>query len=229
MNQLNSRRGFTLIELLVVISIILLASSIIFIGGNSGGAASLSSSVRIVSGIAQGARGQAILKNAETLLIINNDLTDLDKYRRQFGIVYYGTDGAGAEGWIAATQGTMLPDGIFFDATASANESSSSSGAATWTPTDISLNYPRVSAQTNGSTKYLYYKFKSNGTSENPNAYLVLRAATMIPNSDGTKVEQLNVSEENVGLKAALIFRRAGTTTPVTEPGVIQASGDIEI
>ncbi|CAA6677189.1 MULTISPECIES: type II secretion system protein [unclassified Lentimonas] len=224
MNQSNSKRGFTLIELLVVISIILLASSIIFIGGNSGGGASLSSSVRIVSGIAQGARGQAIMKNAETLLIINNDPSDLDKYRRQFGIIYKGTDSTGTEGWIAATPGTLLPEGIYFDATTSESES-----GANWSATNLPLDYPRKSAQTTGSTEYLYYEFNSNGTSANANAYLVLRAATMIPNDQNTEVSQLKVSEEDQGLKAALIFRRAGTTTPVTSPGAIQASSSTEI
>jgi len=119
--QLARCKAFTLIELLVVISIILIASSIIFIGGNSGAGSSLSSSLRIVSGIAQGARGQAILKNAETRLIIHNDPTDLEKYRRLVGMVYYGTDRNGVEGWIAATHGTMLPEGIYFDAGTSAS------------------------------------------------------------------------------------------------------------
>ena len=63
---MNRKSAFTLIELLVVISIILIASSIIFIGGGGGDGAKLSSSQRIISGIAQGARGQAILKNATT-------------------------------------------------------------------------------------------------------------------------------------------------------------------
>ena len=93
--QLARCKAFTLIELLVVISIILIASSIIFIGGNSGAGSALSSSLRIVSGIAQGARGQAILKNAETRLIIHNDPSDLEKYRRFFGIVYEDNDNAG--------------------------------------------------------------------------------------------------------------------------------------
>ena len=64
---MNRKSAFTLIELLVVISIILIASSIIFIGGGGGDGAKLSSSQRIISGIAQGARGQAILKNAKDL------------------------------------------------------------------------------------------------------------------------------------------------------------------
>ena len=58
---MKKKYAFTLIELLVVISIILIASSIIFIGGSGGDGAKLSSAQRIVSGIAQGARGQAIL------------------------------------------------------------------------------------------------------------------------------------------------------------------------
>ena len=51
----------------------------------------LSSSQRIISGIAQGARGQAILKNATTRLIIYSDSAsnkDEEKKLRYFGIVY---------------------------------------------------------------------------------------------------------------------------------------------
>ena len=104
----DSKKAFTLVELLVVISIILIASSIIFIGGGGGDGAKLSSAQRIVSGIAQGARGQAILKNGETRLIIYNEVNDPEKYRRYFGIVYWGDDvddngNVIATGWKAAT------------------------------------------------------------------------------------------------------------------------------
>ncbi|MFW2479035.1 MAG: prepilin-type N-terminal cleavage/methylation domain-containing protein, partial [Lentimonas sp.] len=92
MKSTSRKSAFTLIELLVVISIILIASAIIFTGGTGGDGAALSTSQRIISGIAQGARGQAILKNANTRLIINNDPSELDKYRRFFGIVYYQSD-----------------------------------------------------------------------------------------------------------------------------------------
>ena len=119
-NQTKPARcqAFTLIELLVVISIILIASSIIFIGGNSGGRCVTEfvvANVRIRH--SQGARGQAILKNAETRLIIHNDPTDLEKYRRYFGIVYWGEDARcnESDGLASRTQGTYLPDGIYFD------------------------------------------------------------------------------------------------------------------
>ena len=216
-NQIKRARcqAFTLIELLVVISIILIASSIIFIGGNSGGGASLSSSLRIVSGIAQGARGQAILKNAETRLIIHNDPTDLEKYRRYFGIVYWGEDSAGNEGWLAATQGTSLPDGIYFDPDLVGSATSDA----------IKLDYPRIKVGDNtdqdaggGTVDYLYYAFNSNGTSANANDWLPIRAGYI--NAEGL-LEPYDEDGENAFLKAALIFRKVGTTTLVTDPEAV--------
>ena len=200
-------KAFTLIELLVVISIILIASSIIFIGGNSGAGSSLSSSLRIVSGIAQGARGQAILKNAETRLIIHNDPSDLEKYRRFFGIVYEDNDNSGQ--WIAATQGTYLPDGIYFDPTLVSSASSSK----------MNLEYPRINAVSESGSNYYYYTFNSNGTSANANDWLPIRAGNL--DATGALVPY-DSSGETASLKAALIFRRAGTTTPVTDPDAVK-------
>ncbi|MGB0259349.1 MAG: type II secretion system protein, partial [Coraliomargarita sp.] len=82
MRHSSSKSGFTLIELLVVIALILVVSSLIFIGGGGGDGAALSASQRIVSGVAKGARSQAILKNAKARLIIHNDPSEPEKYRR---------------------------------------------------------------------------------------------------------------------------------------------------
>jgi prepilin-type N-terminal cleavage/methylation domain-containing protein len=207
--------GFTLIELLVVISIILIVSSMIFIGGNSGAGASLSSSLRIVSGVAQGARGQAILKNAETRLIIYSDTSasrDIEKYRRFFGIVYGDPETLGADGkptqWIAATQGTYLPEGIYFDPTIASNTSTAT----------INLEYPRVKAVSETGDSYIYYAFNSNGTSANANDWLPIRAGNLDANGDLVPYDSAG---ENGFLKAALIFRKAGTTTKVTDPDAV--------
>ena len=81
--------AFTLIELLVVISIILVASSIIFIGGSGGDGAKLSSAQRIVSGIAQGARGQAILNNAKSRLIIYSDNSANNDDEKKTALFWY--------------------------------------------------------------------------------------------------------------------------------------------
>ena len=216
MYKYKSKRGFTLIELLVVISVILIASSIIFIGGNSGAGSSLSSSLRIVSGIAQGARGQAILKNARARLIIYSDSgvnEDEDKYLRYFGIIYESSPGS--NNWIAATQGTYLPEGIYFDTDLSVNHGWSTSAK-------MNIEYPRNIAKSEGSgDQFYYYEFNSNGTvsSDFVNDWLVIRAGILKPNSGGGFALEIEEGQESI--VSALILRRAGTTTPVNEPSDI--------
>ena len=216
MNFYSKKSAFTLIELLVVISIILIASSIIFIGGGGGDGAKLSSSQRIISGIAQGARGQAILKNATTRLIIYSDLAsnkDEEKKLRYFGIVY--EDNANPGQWFAATQGTYLPEGIYFNKDLSKEYPTSST---------MKINYPRQSAQSGSSgEEYYYYEFNSNGTmaTNYNNTWLAIQAGNLKPNSGG--LLEVDFTEiKNEGLKAALIFRRVGTTTLVSDPADIQ-------
>ena len=216
MNFSSKKSAFTLIELLVVISIILIASSIIFIGRGGGDGAKLSSSQRIISGIAQGARGQAILKNATTRLIIYSDLAsnkDEEKKLRYFGIIY--EDNANPGQWFAATQGTYLPEGIYFNEALSKEFPASSK---------MKINYPRQSAQSGSSgEEYYYYEFNSNGTmaTDYDNAWLAIQAGILRPNSGG--VLGVDFTEiKNEGLKAAVIFRRVGTTTLVSDPAEIQ-------
>jgi len=224
MKKYASKRGFTLIELLVVISVILIASSIIFVGGNGGKGASLSASSRIVSGITKGARGQAILKNARTRLIIytdNSNNSDEEKYLRYFGIVFEDNDNPGQ--WIAATQGTYLPEGIYFDTALSSRKSWS---VPNWPSTaTMNLEYPRnvAKSETSGDEFY-YYEFNSNGTmSSSPNdfvnSWLVIRAGTLKPNASGSL--ELEFDDEEESIISALILRRSGTTTPVHEPADI--------
>ena len=217
MNSYSKKSAFTLIELLVVISIILIASSIIFIGGGGGDGAKLSSSQRIISGIAQGARGQAILKNAKTRLIIYSDLAsnkDEEKKLRYFGIVYEEAP-AGSDQWFAATQGTYLPEGIYFNEALSKGLPASS---------NMKINYPRQSAQSGSSgEEYYYYEFNRNGTmaTNYDNTWLAIQAGTLKPGSgDALEVDFTEI--ENEGLKAALIFRRVGTTTLVSDPAEIE-------
>lgn len=222
----TSRSAFTLVELLVVISIILIASAILFTAGGGGKGTSLSSSQRIVSGIVQGARGQAILKSTKTRLIIHNDLSaDPDKYRRHFGIVYWGQEidvngNVVATGWIAANQGTTLPEGIYFAPKYSRNYDDGAS--------KMRLDYPRtkIGANTNednggGSDEYFYYEFESNGTigTKFQNNWLALRAGVLMPSGSSFRLDFSNPDDEYI--RSALILRRAGTTTPVNDPEAI--------
>ncbi|MGB0408841.1 MAG: pilus assembly FimT family protein [Opitutales bacterium] len=207
--------AFTLIELLVVISIILLASSIIFIGGSGGDGAKLSTAQRIVSGIAKGARGQALLKNAKSRLIIYSDAAanrDDEKKLRYFGVIYEDTENPGQ--WLAGTQGTYLPEGIYFDP-----DGAPSAGSNSWTKATTNIEYPRRSSQSVGGPEYYYYEFNSNGTvaSGFENNWLVLRAGSLKPDDSGSLA--VNFTEaDKLNLKSALIFRRVGTTSVVTDP-----------
>jgi len=207
------KQAFTLIELLVVISIILIASSIIFIGGTGGDGAKLSSAQRILSGVAQGARGQAILKNATTRLIIHNDPAEPEKFRRYVGMVYQ--DSNSGE-WFAATQGTYLPDGIFFDAT-----TSSTLSGINWSEESFDLEYPRAQSKSanEAGDGFYYYEYRANGTAVHVNSYLVLRAATpIIPDGE---VTELRVDVNDLNLRTGFIIRRAGTTTSIVEPAAL--------
>ena len=216
----SRKQAFTLVELLVVISIMLVAASILFVGGNSGKRAKLNASQRIVSGIAQGARGQAILKGATTRLIVYSDDTENSeeaKKLRFFGIIFEDSNGD----WVAATQGTFIPEGIYFD------PDGAKSGDSTTRPT-MQLEYPRLSPQTAGSgDTYYYYEYNSNGTMRgaDANSWLVLRAGVLKPGDAGELEVNFPSDDESLdsiaSIKCALIFRRVGTTTAVTDPGDI--------
>ncbi len=239
MNRPRRRSAFTLIELLVVISIILIASSILFVAGGGGEGAKLGTAQRVASGIAQGARGQALLKGAPTRLIIYSnaaDNTELDKKLRFFGIVYWAqerdpaTGAVVSEGWKAATQGTLLPKGIYFNP-----DLGGSSGSI---PT-MTLEYPRrnIGNNTNRASggageEYYFYEFRSNGTmatsgaetlnTDFTNSWLALQAGALIPDSGGVLSVQFPATEPSLegleNLKLGLIFRRGGTVTMVTDP-----------
>lgn len=204
------RGGFTLIELLAVIALIVLASSILFVAGNGGSGAALDNAKRIISGIASGARGQAILKNTRTRLIIYTDTgseRDDEKYRRFFGIVY--EDKENPNQWIAATQGTYLPSGIYLDTDLSDAEAG------------FRLEYPRsVSRAAGAGDEYSYYEFSSNGnmatgTVNFTNARLIIRAGSLQPSGGALDIV---VNEDQEFIVSGLIFRRAGTTTPINNP-----------
>jgi prepilin-type N-terminal cleavage/methylation domain-containing protein len=221
--------GFTLIELLVVVSIMVAVASIIFLGGGNGSGTKLKAAQRIVSGIAQGARGQAVLRNMPARLIVYADtdknLTD-DKILRFCGVVYGDPGDVDADGkplsWVASNKGTFLPEGIYLNVVKS-NAKNASLGLL---PT-MKLNYPRAKSVKEGhGDDYYYYEFNDNGTmASNPinfnNAWLVLQAGDLLPQAASGRMQVDFSAQENEFLLAGLIFRRVGTTTLVSDPDVL--------
>ena len=152
------------------------------------------------------------------------DRGDPEKFLRFFGIVYLRENAVDAngnalpDGWVAATQGTYLPEGVYFDPDLSSNNNWAASNT-------MNVEFPRLSAQSSGSgPEYYYYEFKNNGTMANTfeNDWLVIRSGTLRPNNSGELTGVFpQADEEGVSLKSGLIFRRVGTTTMVSDPSDI--------
>ena len=83
------------------------------------------------------------------------------------------------------------------------------------------LEYPRSVAKAQGSgAEFYYYEFNSNGTvsADFVNAWLVIRSGTLKSSSSGAN---LVIEKDQEYIISALIFRRSGTTTAVSDPDVI--------
>jgi len=215
----SSGAGFTLIELLVVISIILIAASIIFVAGRGGSGAALSSSTRIAKGLVDGARGQAVLKNAEVALIIyaGGDLNsgpnaDPDKFLRFFGSVQREVDEDGVESWRPLNRGTYLPRGVYF------NPERSEDASQTWTVGVERGDFDFPGGGSDPETFYMF-RFGSNGTplGATANAWLVLQAGILQPGTGGALDIDFS-RDEDAFLLSALIMRPSGSATLVSDP-----------
>ena len=223
--KVKRARAYTLVELLVVIGVLSIAFSLLYIGAGSGDGAKLSSAQRTFAGLVKSARSQAILKNTKVRLIIYDDNDDdvlngldndgnyeIDKYRRFIGIVYDNDPDPDVESWVAATKGTFLPKGIYFD-----ENLSRTADGSTWSAPTMQIDYPRLNGQNgNSGTQYVYYEFYDNGIASAPNAYLVFRAGRFVPGSAAP-----DFPPEKANLKSALILRPSGVATVIDRPDSI--------
>ncbi|MFP4352737.1 MAG: Tfp pilus assembly protein FimT/FimU [Puniceicoccaceae bacterium] len=110
------RSAFTLIELLVVLAVIA-----VFVGafatalGPGNPTVAVQGAQSQLASLLTQARGVAVLRGAETRLIVHADPDNPDRFLRFAGIVYDANeDPSGDPEWEAATDGGSLPNGVYF-------------------------------------------------------------------------------------------------------------------
>lgn len=211
------QKGFSLIELLVVLGLMVISFSYIIVNTINSEGMSLKSSQRIFSAVAQGAKGQAIMKQSPARLIIYADRgngRDENKYLRYLGIITQ--DPENPRKWIAGTEGTYLPKGIYFmpKLTEIANGRDKGIGK-------MYLEYPRIQpkfSNPEAGEEYYYFEFNANGTmaANFVNAWLIFGAGTL-DIKGGSKYDISFDKPAHEKLRSGLIFRKVGSTSLVTD------------
>lgn len=217
-NALNKQRlknvkGFTLTELLVVIFIMVIllgVGSLAFVRNNPAQGLSTASSI-LESSINQ-ARLISKSSGIYTRVVINNDASDDDNYRRQILIVQDITPQDPSTSWEVTSRASYLPEGVYLDDTLSVT-TISGLGATAVSSASIK-KYP------GGSTpSYVYIQFNALGlctlddkdakeTTNVPGAQLSIISGAL---SGGTLINKKDQ-------KAALVVWKNGSVTRVEDP-----------
>ena len=112
-NPRRSQSGFTLLELVVVLSIMLILSTMGFVAYQASTPPGAVSAARNeLHGLLRFARNQAIMRGSNSMLIINYDSSDEEKFLRYVGVIV--EEEYNSTIWKAAHSGVYLPKGVYF-------------------------------------------------------------------------------------------------------------------
>ncbi len=112
MTRESKGRGFTLIELVVVLSIMVILATLGIVGYQSSFPPGVISAARNeIHGMLRFARQQAITQGSNSMLIVNYDKADTDKFLRFVGVIVEEEYNSG--NWKAAHSGVYLPEGVY--------------------------------------------------------------------------------------------------------------------
>lgn len=113
MTRRSKRKGFTLIELVVVLSIMVILATLGIVGYQSSFPPGVISAARNeIHGMLRFARQQAITQGSNSILIVNYEKADTEKFLRYVGVI--AEDEYNSGNWNAAHSGVYLPEGVFF-------------------------------------------------------------------------------------------------------------------
>jgi prepilin-type N-terminal cleavage/methylation domain-containing protein len=109
----GSQSGFTLLEMVVVLSIMVILSTMAFVTYQASAPPGAVNAARNeLHGLLRFARNQAIMSGSNSMLIINYDSSDPDKFLRYAGVIV--EEEYNSTIWKAAHSGVYLPKGVYF-------------------------------------------------------------------------------------------------------------------
>jgi len=167
------------------------------------------------------ARGVAVLKGAETRLIVNNNSDNRDRYLRFAGIVYWvdrdDDDVMDLDEWEPATDGITLPQGVYAYVEDPANMARAASGPG---GTGAGFSIPYISSE---DENYAYVQFEPNGTVRPiDGASPILAVSSGTPGDDGSLTD-LNRNEDNI---RGAIVRQYGSFVLLNDATAFSSGGD---
>jgi len=189
MKSLSQRQqAFSLVELIAVIALIALFAGLFSLAVLRLGSGSLEGAERLAGSQFNAARNLALLRGTEVRVLIQNDSSQPDLYRRQLGIIYQVSEAGETEQWVAYDSGVVLPEGYYFVPEVACAE-------GTLEPNVMRLDFPRLDPHPEGEgSAYYYFKYNSKGMATPGGQQVVLEPGRLEPDGEGFSIAPLGTS-----------------------------------
>ena len=207
------RTAFTLVELLVVLAVIA-----IFVGAFATALRPGNPTVAVqgaqanFASLLTQARGVAVLKGADTRLIVNANPDNPDRFLRFAGIVFDANNDPDNPDWRAATDGVSLPNGVFVIPPSAGDGVTLDDWDSNVVSRFSSTSTDSFEYISNASEPYYYVSFDRRGLVPQDAGPPILAVGTAQPSSDGT-----GLNFDNPNSARGLIVRLYGSFVLLNE------------